>query len=186
MSAVAELIVVTGPPGVGKTTVSRVLSGMFALSARVAGDDYFGFIDRGYLAPWTQAAHRQNEVVVSAAAAAAGLLVTGGYTVVYDGVVGPWLDERSGDVVSICHRPFTDHARAPTVAWVPQDRAAGAPPSLKRWGVGRGGGASPMAGGSRPRALAAAGLSLTRSRGPAAGPGRRQGATGAATRPVAW
>jgi len=113
MSAVAEL---TGPPGAGKTTVSRVLSGMFALSARVAGDDFFGFIDRGYLAPWTQAAHRQNEVVVSAAAAAAGLLVTGGYTVVYDGVVGPWLDERSGDVVSICHRPFTDHARAPTVA----------------------------------------------------------------------
>jgi len=77
---------------------------------------FFGFIDRGYLAPWTQAAHRQNEVVVSAAAAAAGLLVTGGYTVVYDGVVGPWLDERSGDVVSICHRPCTDHARAPTVA----------------------------------------------------------------------
>ncbi len=96
MRVVAELIVVTGPPGAGKTTVSRVLSGMFARSARVAGDDFFAFIDRGYLLPWTQAAHRQNEVGVSAAAAAAGLLVTGGYTVVYDGVVGPWMVDLFG------------------------------------------------------------------------------------------
>ena len=75
----------TGPPGAGKTTVSRVLSGVFVHSARVAGDDFFGSIDRGYLAPWTREAHRQNETVVSAAAAAAGRLAAGGYTVVYDG-----------------------------------------------------------------------------------------------------
>ena len=81
---------VTGPPGAGKTTVSRSLSGMFDRSARVAGDEFFGFIDRGYLAPWTREAHQQNEVVVSAAAAAAGRLAAGGYTVVYDGVIGPW------------------------------------------------------------------------------------------------
>jgi energy-coupling factor transporter ATP-binding protein EcfA2 len=85
-----ELIVVTGPPGAGKTTVSRVLSGMFEHSAQVAGDDFFGFIDQGYLAPWTTAAHHQNEIVISAAAAAVGQLAAGGYIVVYDGVIGPW------------------------------------------------------------------------------------------------
>jgi energy-coupling factor transporter ATP-binding protein EcfA2 len=93
---VGELIVVTGPPGAGKTTVSRILSAMFGSSARVAGDEFFGFVDRGYLSPWTPAAHHQNEIVLSAAAAAAGRLAAGGYTVVYDGVIGPWFVDAFG------------------------------------------------------------------------------------------
>jgi predicted ABC-type ATPase len=90
MGGVAELIVVTGPPGAGKTTVARALSSMFEPSALVAGDAFFAFIDQGYLAPWTSEARQQNEVVVDAAAAAAGRLAVGGYTVTYDGVIGPW------------------------------------------------------------------------------------------------
>jgi energy-coupling factor transporter ATP-binding protein EcfA2 len=96
MEAMSELVVVTGPPGAGKTTVSRVLSGMFEPSARVAGDEFFAFIDRGYIDPWTAAANVQNEVVIRAAAAAAGRLADGGYTVVYDGVVGPWFIDTFG------------------------------------------------------------------------------------------
>jgi cytidylate kinase len=96
MDGVADLIVVTGPPGAGKTTVARVLSKMFEPSARVVGDDFFAFIDQGYIAPWTAEAHRQNEIVVGAAAAAAGRLAAGGYTVVYDGVIGPWFLETFG------------------------------------------------------------------------------------------
>lgn len=87
---VAELVVVTGPPGAGKSTVARALSAQFERSALVVGDDFFGFLDQGYLAPWTAEAHEQNDVVVGAAAAAAGRLVAGGYTVIYDGVIGPW------------------------------------------------------------------------------------------------
>lgn len=56
----------------------------------VPGDDFFAFIGEGYIAPWTREADRQNEIVVGAAAAAAGRLAAGGYTVVYDGVIGPW------------------------------------------------------------------------------------------------
>lgn len=85
-----ELIVVTGPPGAGKTTVARSLAAGFDRSALVAGDDFFGFISRGFIAPWLPEAHAQNEVVISSAASAAGRLATGGYTVVYDGVIGPW------------------------------------------------------------------------------------------------
>ena len=86
----ADLIVITGPPGAGKSSVGRVLSARFALSALVAGDDVFSFLDQGYREPWTPEAHTQNDVVIQAAAAAAGRFAAGGYTVVYDGVVGPW------------------------------------------------------------------------------------------------
>lgn len=90
----AELIVVTGPPGAGKSTVARLLSAQFERSALVEGDAFFAFIDRGYRDPWTAGAREQNAVVVDAAAAAAGRLAAGGYTLVYDGVLGPWfLDE---------------------------------------------------------------------------------------------
>lgn len=90
ISDVSDLIIVTGPPGAGKTSVARVLSAHFDPSALVTGDDFFAFIDRGYIAPWTAEAHHQNEVIISAAAAAAGRLASGGYTVIYDGVIGPW------------------------------------------------------------------------------------------------
>ena len=57
---------------------------------------FFAFIDQGYAAPWTSAAHSQNEIVTEAAAAAAGRLAAGGYTVVYDGVIGPWFVDVFG------------------------------------------------------------------------------------------
>jgi cytidylate kinase len=86
----SELIVVTGPPGAGKSTVAQILANRFDPSALVAGDAFFAMVLRGYIDPWTEAAHRQNEVVVVAAAAAAGRITEGGYTVVFDGVIGPW------------------------------------------------------------------------------------------------
>ncbi|MGH3536809.1 MAG: AAA family ATPase [Pseudonocardiaceae bacterium] len=85
-----QLVVVTGPPGAGKTTVATVLASTFDLSALVSGDAFFAFVDRGFVSPWLPEAHRQNDIVIQAAAAAAGQLATGGYTVIYDGVVGPW------------------------------------------------------------------------------------------------
>jgi predicted kinase len=86
----SSLVVVTGPPGAGKSTVARELAGAFPASAVVRGDDFFAFVSAGWIEPWLPEAHRQNEVVLGAAAAAAGRFVAGGYTVVYDGVVGPW------------------------------------------------------------------------------------------------
>ena len=86
----ADLLVVTGPPGSGKSTVAPLVSEAFMPAALVPGDEFFAFWTRGFVDPWLPAVHAQNEVVVRAAASAAGTLVAGGCTVVYEGVVGPW------------------------------------------------------------------------------------------------
>src|SRR5260370_6209940 len=88
--AVALLIVVTGPPGAGKSTVARALADEFDRSALIEGDAFFAFVARGAIVPWLPTAHAQNEVVTRAAAAAAGGYAAGGYDTVYDGVVWPW------------------------------------------------------------------------------------------------
>lgn len=86
----SDLIVVTGPPGAGKSTVAEALVAGFTPSALVPGDDFFGFIRAGRIDPWLPESHAQNETITRAAAAAAGRLAAGRYVVVFDGVVGPW------------------------------------------------------------------------------------------------
>lgn len=86
----ASLLLVTGPPGAGKSTVAQVVAAGLERSALVSGDAFFGFVQSGFIAPWLPEANDQNEIVTQAAASAAGRYVAGGYTTVYDGVVGPW------------------------------------------------------------------------------------------------
>lgn len=85
----ASIVVVTGPPGAGKSAVAAALVESFEPGALVEGDAFFAFLRRGSISPWLPAAHEQNEHVVRAAAAATGRLAER-CTVVYDGVVGAW------------------------------------------------------------------------------------------------
>jgi cytidylate kinase len=89
MYGVGEVMVLSGPPGSGKSTVAGRLADLFDPSALVRGDDFFAFLRRGAVAPWLEEAHQQNAAVIEAAAAATGRLATH-LDVVYDGVVGPW------------------------------------------------------------------------------------------------
>ncbi|MGH3685908.1 MAG: AAA family ATPase [Pseudonocardiaceae bacterium] len=84
------LLVITGPPGAGKSTVARILADHFEPSVLVEGDLFFAFLARGAIPPWLPEANNQNEIVLQAAASAAGRYASGGYMTVYDGVVGPW------------------------------------------------------------------------------------------------
>lgn len=85
-----RLLVVTGPPGSGKSTVCEALADRWEPSVLVEGDAFFAFLRRGSIAPWLPGAHTQNDTTVRAAAAAAGRFADGGMTVVYDGVIGQW------------------------------------------------------------------------------------------------
>lgn len=84
-----EPIVVTGPPGAGKSTVSAALVDLYEPSALIEGDAFFAFVRRGYIEPWEPESHEQNTAVVEAAAAATGRLCSYA-SVIYDGVIGPW------------------------------------------------------------------------------------------------
>jgi hypothetical protein len=87
---VTSLLVVTGPPGAGKSTIARAIADQAEHSVVVEGDAFFGFLASGRIDPWLPGSKDQNSTVIMAAASAAGRFVSGGYTTIYDGVVGPW------------------------------------------------------------------------------------------------
>jgi len=88
--APASVLVLTGPPGSGKSTVGGFVAGRFSPSAHVESDWFWTTIVGGHVPPWLPEADTQNRTVLRAFAAAAGELARGGYTVVVDGIVGPW------------------------------------------------------------------------------------------------
>lgn len=85
-----ELLIITGPPGAGKSTVAALVAERFEPSVLVQGDVFFGFVARGYIEPWLPESHEQNRVVTEATARATSVFARGGFTTIFDGMVGPW------------------------------------------------------------------------------------------------
>jgi hypothetical protein len=85
------VLIVAGPPGAGKSTVARIVArDLGDLTALVEADWFWTTIANGFVAPWTEEADHQNRVVLGACASCAVSLATGGYTVVLEGIFGPW------------------------------------------------------------------------------------------------
>ena len=95
VAPMGQIIIVAGPPGAGKTTVSNRLAKRTDadLSLCVRTDDTYGYLRKGAVPPWLPESRYQNAVLMHAMATSAAVCACGGYEVYVDGVVGPWLLE---------------------------------------------------------------------------------------------
>ena len=84
-----ELVIVTGPPGAGKSTVSGLVADSFDSSVLIPADWFFGRWRRGAVDPWLPQAVPQTSVAADAAATATGAFARADCWVVYDGFIPP-------------------------------------------------------------------------------------------------
>jgi predicted kinase len=83
------VVVMTGMPGVGKTTVSRLVANAFDRSVHLQADDFMATIVSGFVDPNAPEAAAQHETVGGAVAVSAMTFAAGGYTTIVDGFFFP-------------------------------------------------------------------------------------------------
>jgi broad-specificity NMP kinase len=86
-----SLLLLTGSPGCGKTTVAPLVADRHELSACLDLDWFFAKLRRGAVDPWRKEAHAQNRVVLHAAAEAVAAMADGGYFTVAEGILYPFM-----------------------------------------------------------------------------------------------
>ncbi len=84
------VLIITGPPGSGKSTTARLVAQRFDRAACLESDWFWTTIVKGFVPPWRSEADPQNRAVLRALAESAAALASSGYSVVVDGIVGPW------------------------------------------------------------------------------------------------
>lgn len=85
----ASVVIVSGCPGSGKTTLCRSLAAADKDGLHLVSDTFYEFISHR-VDPTKPESQHQNAVIMQALARSARTFADGGYTVYLDGVVGPW------------------------------------------------------------------------------------------------
>jgi len=89
--APGPLLLLTGSPGTGKTTVAPLVAECHEPSVCLDLDWFFAKIRRGGLDPWRPEAHAQNRAVLHAAAEACATFAAEGYVCVAEGILYPFM-----------------------------------------------------------------------------------------------
>jgi predicted kinase len=87
----ASLLLLTGSPGCGKTTVAPLVADRHERSACLDLDWFFAKLRSGAMEPWREEAHAQNRIVLHAAAEAVAALAAGGYATIAEGILYPFM-----------------------------------------------------------------------------------------------
>jgi hypothetical protein len=87
----APVLLLTGSPGCGKTTMAPLVADRHELSVCLDLDWFFAKVRRGFTEPWRSEAHTQNRVILGAAAEAIATFAQGGYFTVADGILYPFM-----------------------------------------------------------------------------------------------
>lgn len=87
----SSVIVLTGPPGAGKSTIALELARHYPRAVHLHTDDFWHYIVAGAIPPYEPESDAQNQTVVEVISGAAYRYALGGFTTVVDGIVGPWM-----------------------------------------------------------------------------------------------
>ncbi|TYB43980.1 AAA family ATPase [Actinomadura chibensis] len=137
-----DVVILTGPPGAGKSTTAAALAAGFEKSVHLHTDDFWHFIAAGAVPPYLPESDRQNQTVLRVIALAALTYAEGGYTVVVDGIIGPWMlhhfqraqrDDPATPMHYIVLRPARETTLARAQARTGPDALTAEEPVLAMW-----------------------------------------------------
>lgn len=96
------LIILSGPPGAGKSTVAEILAKKFPRSVQFSNDTIRHFIKNGYVAPWesSEESKIQLKLADDISKVVVEKYIDSGYTVVLDGV---FFDEDVNEYQKLFH-----------------------------------------------------------------------------------
>lgn len=94
------IVIVTGSPGAGKSTVCARLAARSPRGVHLEGDVFYRFLPH-LIPPTLPESREQNATIIGAIIRAAAAYAAGGYEVFVDGIFGPWF------------LPLVAHALAP-------------------------------------------------------------------------